>query len=320
MTAVPQVSAVFSVVLGLITPAVMPRMGPVIPVVLDRLTVPVMPHMHALPIADLVLAAVMTGVRGGVAMVPVIAVVGMVVMILVRSAPAVMVAMAAMVVMGTVVRGVGRLAMVVLTMFVVHLESFGLAYLSILRDAVKQAGRSCREHPAKASTKRRQTPSAVGNELIHGGKVVGQDLPAGGVCSGSLRAHHAPVTSRGQPRHKRTNGERRLRCDDDVVAAVFTGDCVRGRGNDHVRKHLKQRRDLGTRKAERRMVDEIHRIDTVGPECSADLFKGLPRRQMPRHGQSTERITDDEVPLLRGEVIERRTGIANPYGKRRPGR
>jgi hypothetical protein len=127
MTAVPQLSAVFSVVLGLITPAVMPRMGPVIPVVLDRLTVPVMPHMHALPIADLVLAALVTGVRGGVAMVPVIAVVGMVVMILVRSAPAVMVAMAAMVVMGTVVRGVSRLAMVVLTMFVVHLESFGLA-------------------------------------------------------------------------------------------------------------------------------------------------------------------------------------------------
>jgi hypothetical protein len=127
MTAVPQLSAVFSVVLGLITPAVMPRMGPVIPVVLDRLTVPVMPHMHALPIADLVLAALVTGVRGGVAVVPVIAVVGMVVMILVRSAPAVMVAMAAMVVMGTVVRGVSRLAMVVLTMFVVHLESFGLA-------------------------------------------------------------------------------------------------------------------------------------------------------------------------------------------------
>jgi hypothetical protein len=162
MTAVPQVNAVFPVVLDRLTVAVVTRMSAVLSVVLDRLTVPVMPHMHALPtVADLVLAAVMTGVRGGVAMVRVIAVVGMVVVIPVRSAPAVMVAMAAMVVMavmGTVVRGVSRLAMVVLTMFVVHFESFGLAYLSILRDAVKQAGRLCREYPAKASTERRQKP------------------------------------------------------------------------------------------------------------------------------------------------------------------
>ena len=152
-----------------------------------------------------------------------------------------------------------------------------------VRPRHRRLPRPALEHEVPAVADRpRQPPAQRGglarDQLVHRRVEVAQRRGSGREARGPCAVERASVAG-GRPHRVR---QPRLRRQQHQVAAGRAPERAAPADERHVAEHLEQRRRLRAREPQRRLVDDVERVDAARAQHAPDLARELGRREVPR--------------------------------------